>query len=676
MPAPHRPPARPARLASRLLALVVALLVLVPVAATAVPIEDFSGYEPQTNCSPDAKPGATKLSVWLQATYPGSGSLGISRSCKDGGVSEHKEGRAFDWAVSVYSPRDRAYVAAFLARLFATDAEGNADALARRMGIMYLIWNDQIYSSYYGFRARPYQACKVLSTCGDTLRHRNHVHISLSRAGGNGLTSWYTGATDVPAVPTAPTVPVTPPTTPVTPTTPAPPTVPAVPLVPRTKAGVLDLRKRPFVTVAVPVNGTTRRTPFKLRRGIAYKVTAAGVYGYGTAAQVADASCRWSPTSRRWMPAPTRAGRKAHGALDLLVNGRAVAAGCHSSHVYTRTVKLKRTGALALRVANRPAGASGSLTVLVSRRTTNVSSGLPQAPGLAAAPTATAARAGAGLQTETVSVPAASGTVWTAGAVQQGVTYRVTTSGTAGLGGGVQTDGRCVASAGAWSSRVSLDRTHPDQAHGGLYVDGVPFAGTAADGGALCATRTHVATWTATRTAQVELALWDPLTRADDTGAVVVTVQRLDPVATPTAAPAATPAATAPWTQRSDSVTVSTGQPTGTDSAMRVKAGQTVTLTARGSYASGAVQADAACVATGAGWAPYDPQVLGGQEPLELWVDGQRVEWHPLTGTTPCAADHAYSTAFTAAKNGPLRLAVLDVDHGDNTGTLAVTLSR
>ena len=190
-----------------MLALVVALLVLVPVGRDGGAIEDFSGYEPQTNCSPNAKPGTTKLSVWLQATYPGSGSLGISRSCKDGGVSEHKEGRAFDWAVSVHSSRDQAYVAAFMARIFATDAEGNADALARRMGIMYLIWDDQIYSSYYGFKAGPYKACTVLSTCGDTLRHRNHVHISLSRAGGNGLTSWYTGATTVPTVPTAPTVP-------------------------------------------------------------------------------------------------------------------------------------------------------------------------------------------------------------------------------------------------------------------------------------------------------------------------------------------------------------------------------------------------------------------------------------------------------------------------------------
>ena len=260
VPTSHR------RVLGRLLALALALVVLVPAAASAVPIEDFATYDPQTNCSPNAKPGTLKLSVWLQQQYPGSGSLGISRSCNDGGVSEHKEGRAFDWAVNVSSTRDRAFVADFFAKIFATDAEGNPDALARRMGIMYLIWNDHIYSSYYGFKARDYKGCKVLSSCSDTLRHRNHVHISLSRAGGNGLTSWYTGGTAVP--PTGTTSGTTTDTT--TPgttttgtsstgtsstgtTTPVvtPVVRPGVPLVPKTSTGILDLRKRPFVTVTV-----------------------------------------------------------------------------------------------------------------------------------------------------------------------------------------------------------------------------------------------------------------------------------------------------------------------------------------------------------------------------------------------------------------------------------------
>jgi hypothetical protein len=72
---------------ARALCAVVALLVLLPTAAFAMRVDDYAPYQPQTNCSPNAKPGALRLSTWLQRTYPGSGSLGISRSCKDGGVS-------------------------------------------------------------------------------------------------------------------------------------------------------------------------------------------------------------------------------------------------------------------------------------------------------------------------------------------------------------------------------------------------------------------------------------------------------------------------------------------------------------------------------------------------------------------------------------------------------------
>ena len=82
----HARPHRTADRLARLVAFAVALVVLVPAAATALPIEDYARYEPQTNCSPNAKPGTLRLSQWLQKTYPGSGSLGISRSCKDGGV--------------------------------------------------------------------------------------------------------------------------------------------------------------------------------------------------------------------------------------------------------------------------------------------------------------------------------------------------------------------------------------------------------------------------------------------------------------------------------------------------------------------------------------------------------------------------------------------------------------
>ena len=61
------------------------------------------------------------------------------------------------------------------------------------MGIMYIIWNDHMYSAGDRFEKEGYlsSSCKRRKNCSATLRHRNHMHISLSRAGGRGDTSWY-----------------------------------------------------------------------------------------------------------------------------------------------------------------------------------------------------------------------------------------------------------------------------------------------------------------------------------------------------------------------------------------------------------------------------------------------------------------------------------------------------
>jgi hypothetical protein len=91
------------------------------------------------------------------------------------------------------SKADRLVVRDFLAALRATDAEGDEDALARRMGVMYVIWNDHMYSAWDGFDASDYlsSGCRRLATCSATLRHRDHVHVSLGRPGARAATSWY-----------------------------------------------------------------------------------------------------------------------------------------------------------------------------------------------------------------------------------------------------------------------------------------------------------------------------------------------------------------------------------------------------------------------------------------------------------------------------------------------------
>jgi hypothetical protein len=119
----------------------------------------------------------------------------MSRSCprKEGPSSDHHTGRAFDWSVDATRPGDRRRVRAFLRQIFATDRRGERHALARRMGIAYVIWDDTTYQAWDRFRGEPYlsSSCKTRRKCSKTLRHRDHVHVSLSRAGARGRTSWF-----------------------------------------------------------------------------------------------------------------------------------------------------------------------------------------------------------------------------------------------------------------------------------------------------------------------------------------------------------------------------------------------------------------------------------------------------------------------------------------------------
>jgi hypothetical protein len=176
-------------------ALVAALLVvtLAPWRASASPVEDYASYQPAEHCAKSAKPGTQVLAEWIVAKL-GGGLGGIWRACSTS-RSEHHEGRAFDWTLDATKDKDRRRAAQLRARLFATDSAGNTHALARRMGVMYIIWNDHMWSAWDGFVKEDYlsSSCRSRRACSVTLRHRDHLHISLTRAGGRGETSWYDG---------------------------------------------------------------------------------------------------------------------------------------------------------------------------------------------------------------------------------------------------------------------------------------------------------------------------------------------------------------------------------------------------------------------------------------------------------------------------------------------------
>ena len=208
MTPPPRPLRRlPGRLAVTVLAtLALTLTVGVPLAAPAqaavpsprvptglpVGIEAPAAYVAANSCDFTIKPGTLKLAQLLKSTYPQT-SYGISRTCGPVPNSEHLEGRAVDWMISVRSRTQAAQANAVLKWLIATDRAGNVQANARRLGVMYLIWDNKILSlRSAGAGWRPYRDCATRpDRSDDGYCHRNHIHISLSWEGAMGRTSYW-----------------------------------------------------------------------------------------------------------------------------------------------------------------------------------------------------------------------------------------------------------------------------------------------------------------------------------------------------------------------------------------------------------------------------------------------------------------------------------------------------
>jgi peptidoglycan hydrolase-like protein with peptidoglycan-binding domain len=170
---------------------------VVPAAPRGLPsgLEPFAAYVPAVSCDTKDKPGSIALGNLLKRTYPGT-TYGISRSCGSDGLAttEHYDGRAVDWFTNVRTAEGKARGNALVTWLTAKDARGNVAANARRLGVMYIIWNNKIWGAYNpaaGWKA--YSSCATSTATGsDTACHRNHVHLSLSWEGAMGRTSWWT----------------------------------------------------------------------------------------------------------------------------------------------------------------------------------------------------------------------------------------------------------------------------------------------------------------------------------------------------------------------------------------------------------------------------------------------------------------------------------------------------
>lgn len=146
-------------------------------------IENLPGYQAQSTCSPDPKPGVLAFEARVLEAYPKTGSFGISRACDVGGTSEHKEGRAWDWKVSATVPGQKAQADEMIKWLLSTDRHDNKHAMARRLGIMYLIWNRRIWAPWSGWSTycvqRP-KGCVSPGTSDVRNPHTDHVHLSFT----------------------------------------------------------------------------------------------------------------------------------------------------------------------------------------------------------------------------------------------------------------------------------------------------------------------------------------------------------------------------------------------------------------------------------------------------------------------------------------------------------------
>jgi hypothetical protein len=159
------------------------------------PPEAYATYEAESTCSPTEKPGTVALrDQVLKSHYPGSASdYGITRSCTSSN-SGHDEGRALDWMMSIRITHEKQHADSFLNWLLETDAAGNKHANARRLGVMYLIYNNKMWRAYRPADGwQEYHGClSKPATSQDTYCHRDHIHVSLSWAGANKQTTFWT----------------------------------------------------------------------------------------------------------------------------------------------------------------------------------------------------------------------------------------------------------------------------------------------------------------------------------------------------------------------------------------------------------------------------------------------------------------------------------------------------
>ncbi len=638
-------------------------------------IEPLASYVGQSTCSPTAKPGTTAFANLLLRTYPSSRSLGISRACGVGGKSEHKEGRAFDWGMNVHNKRDRASVQALMKWLLKTDRYGNRYAMARRLGIQYMIWNRRIWGAYSAGRGwRKYTGSNP---------HTDHVHFSLSWAGARKKSSFWSPRSFPNSSGSAPTRPNQPKPTPDTPTRPAgqhdyPDPTPderrstrGIPE-PRSPRELESAAPLVFERLAVPsARRGGKRTSEALVAGHRYLIEVSGTYRYERdSGSVADAECSTRSGASWWQRERSlRAEEWYADHLDLYVDGHDLQAqgdngeSCdEDSHTYRWVYEAERSGRVpfALWDPENYQDNSGKLNVRVL--------------DLSSAPDAMTWR-----------VPANSASGATSpGLLREGEDYLVTVTGTWHNGQGGTADAECLSYDGTWRrDGDSYDLVAGDWSYDSLAprISGVRTMPVS--GGSDCDPE-HSYTWVhhAERTSPLNVRVSDPDRFGDNSGGLRVEVKPYDGSSsgsTPAPTPLPVPEQIGP-----EQLSVDSASATAVKTEQEYPAGTNLRVTVKGSYLMrasyrGWIAADAECTVTSwdSQWRStrLDGTYNGQTTPLgDLAVNGAIITWAPADGGGSCDTDNVYTYDLTTKKDGPLSFVVVDDTYGDNNGALELTV--
>ena len=146
-------------------------------------VDDYSEYWGQRTCRDKPQEGTLGVVQILRDTFPEQARFSLMRGCNVGPTSEHKDGRAIDWMVSVRNDDDRDAAEDFIEYLTAKDVDGKKHAHLRRLGVMYIIWNKKIL--------RSYDIKEGWQRYEGPNNHTSHMHISLSPAGADKRTSFW-----------------------------------------------------------------------------------------------------------------------------------------------------------------------------------------------------------------------------------------------------------------------------------------------------------------------------------------------------------------------------------------------------------------------------------------------------------------------------------------------------